>query len=88
MISINGNLRNAYHRIIIYLIVVIIATIGFSLWLDAFHIFWWLGISEPFNYTGIYGRPDHSDNIFFLYAVVFASGLTAFTIGWFRSMVI
>jgi hypothetical protein len=28
--------------------------------LDAFHIFWWLGLPEPFNHSGMYGRPDHT----------------------------
>ena len=49
--------------------------------LDWDHVwFFILKVTDPFNLTGIQGRPFHTVSVFLLYAVVVAVGITAFIV--------
>ena len=53
----------------------------FSCLVDFDHIwFFVLKVPDPYNLTGIQGRPFHTPLVFLLYAVVVSIGIVAFTI--------
>jgi len=70
-------------RIISHILYGAVFVVCYSLFLDAFHIFWWLGLPEPFNLTGWYGRPDHHPFVFLVvYPIIGAYWWATLSIRW------
>lgn len=57
----------------------------YSCFIDWDHIFLYLGIPEPINYTGIEGRPFHTIDFLLFISVICAIVLTAFMVRYLES---
>jgi hypothetical protein len=67
---IRGMATNILIVLSLFCIVAIGAGFHSAIWVDGLHIFWILGIPEPFNHTGLYGRPDHTPEDFLIHAII------------------